>query len=281
MKHNALTRRIAASPLAPVAGFPFRLAEVVRYNGRIARLSASWLVRSREHVHYTYDLEPLNMEHLAWFVATATGTRVDAVRGYLKELQEDAELRRVIAEGLARSSRSSSTDKVVRYGRRIGWYAFVRALRPEFVVETGTNRGLGSAVIAAALLRNGRGRLATVDIDDRSGELILPPYDKVVEHVVGDSLEFLAGPVAGRQPIDLFVVDTDHTPELERAELAAGTPLLAPHAVVVATKTYCWSGLPRWAEEQQREFLYFNEKPLDHWYRGVGIGASFPALVRA
>ncbi|WBO64906.1 class I SAM-dependent methyltransferase [Streptomyces camelliae] len=281
MKHNALTRRIAASPLAPLAGFPLRLANVVQHNARIARLSASWLVRSREHVHYTYDLEPLNMEHLAWFVATATGTRVATVRGYLKELQEDAELRRVMAEGLARSSRSASTDKVVRYGRRIGWYAFVRALRPEFVVETGTNRGLGSAVIAAALLRNGRGRLATADIDDRSGELILPPYDKVVEHVVGDSLEFLAGPVARQQPIDLFFVDTGHTPEHERAELLAGAPLLAPHAVVVATKTYCWPELSRWAEEQQREFLHFSEKPLDHWYRGVGIGASFPSLVRA
>ncbi|MGW5433714.1 class I SAM-dependent methyltransferase [Streptomyces sp. NPDC004059] len=281
MKHNALTRRIAASPLAPVAAFPHRLATVARHNTRIAMQSVSWLVRSREHVHYTYDLEPLNLEHLAWFVATVSGSRVDAVRGYLAELQEDADLRRVIAAGLARSSRSASTDRVVRYGRRIGWYAFVRALRPEFVVETGTNRGLGSAVIAAALLRNGRGRLATVDIDDRSGELILPPYDRVVESVVGDSLEFLAGPVARRQPIDLLFVDTGYTAEHERAELAAATPLLAPNAVVLATKTYCWRELARWSEEQQREFLHFNEKPLDHWYRGVGIGASFPTLVRA
>jgi len=281
MKHTALTRRIAASPLAPIAAFPVRLAAVARHNAHIARQSASWLVRSREHVHYTYDLEPLNLEHLAWFVATATGSRVDAVRGYLAEVQEDAELRRVLADGLARSDRSATTDPVIRYGRRIGWYAFVRALRPEFVVETGTNRGLGSAVIAAALLRNGRGRLATVDIDDRSGELILPPYDQVVEHVVGDSLEFLGGPVARRQPIDLLFVDTGYTAEHERAELAAATPLLAPGAVVLATKTYCWTELPRWAEEQQREFLHFNEKPLDHWYRGVGIGASFPAMVRA
>jgi predicted O-methyltransferase YrrM len=280
MKHNALTRRIAASPLAPLAGLPFRLANVAQHNARIAKQSASWLVRSREHVHYTYDLEPLNLEHLAWFVATATGTPAETVRGYLMELQEDAELRSVIAEGLARSERSASTDKVVRYGRRIGWYAFVRALRPEFVVETGTNRGLGSAVIAAALKRNGRGRLATVDIDDRSGELILPPYDQVVEHVVGDSLDFLAGPVARRQPIDLLFVDTGYTPEHERAELAAVTPLLAPHAVVLATKTYMWRELSRWAEEQQREFLHFGEQPHNHWYRGVGIGASFPALVR-
>ncbi|MFG2824432.1 class I SAM-dependent methyltransferase [Kitasatospora sp. NPDC048365] len=281
MKHNALTRRIAASPLAPFATFPTRLAAAARHNAKAVRQTTSWLVRSREHVHYTYDLEPLNLEHLAWFVSTATGCRVDAARGYLAEVREDAQLRQVLGAGLARSSRSATTDPVIRYGRRIGWYAFVRALRPQFVVETGTNRGMGSAVIAAAMLRNGCGRLATVDIDDRSGELILPPYDSVVEHVVGDSLEFLAGPVARRQPIDLLFVDTGWTPEHERAELAAATPLLAPGAVVLATKSYCWTELAGWAEAQQREFLHFNEKPRDHWYRGVGIGASFPALVRA
>lgn len=280
MEHSTLTRRLAASPLAPVAAFPVRLAAVARYNAQHMKRSASWLVTSREHVHYTYDLEPFNLEHLAWFIATVACHPVDAVRGYLTEVQQDAELRRIIGEGLRRSSRSATTDPVVRYGRRIGWYAVVRALKPAFVVETGTNRGLGSTVIAAALLKNGHGSLATVDIDDRSGELILPPYDSVIDHVVGDSLDFLAGPAARRQPIDLFVTDTGFTAEHERAELAAAAPLLAPDALVLATKSYCWPELQDWSERQGRGFLHFGEKPRDHWYPGVGIGASFPALTR-
>lgn len=281
MQRSSLARRVAASPLAPVAAFPVRLTAVARHNARHLKMSASWLLTSREHVYYSYDLEPLNLEHLAWFIATVTCHPVDAVRGYLDEIQQDEELRGVVEGGLRSSDRSATTDPLVRYGRRIGWYAAVRALQPEFVVETGTNRGLGSAVIAAALLRNGHGRLATVDLDDRSGELILPPYDAVVEHVVSDSLEFLAGPVARRQPIDLLFVDTGFTPEHERAELAAAVPLLAPDAVVLATKSYCWPELQRWAEQQGRGFLHFGEKPRDHWYPGVGIGASFPALARS
>ena len=281
MQHSRLTRRVAASPLAPVAAFPVRFAAVARHNARQLSMSASWLVGSREHVHYTYDLEPLNLEHLAWFIATVTCHPVDAVRGYLTEVQQDGQLRRVVGEGLRRSSRSATTDPVVRYGRRIGWYAAVRALRPEFVVETGTNRGLGSAVIAAALLKNGHGKLATVDIDDRSGELILPPYDAVVEHVIGDSLDFLGGPVAGRQPIDLFITDTGLSAERERDELAMAASMLAPEGVVLATKTNCWPELQLWSEEQHRGFLHFGEKPRDHWYPGLGIGASFPSLTRA
>jgi hypothetical protein len=75
------------------------------------------------------------------------------------------------------------------------------------------------------------------------------------------------------------VVDTGYTPEHERAELVAATPLLAENAVVIATKSYCWQELARWSEEQGRQFLHFAEEPRDHWYRGVGIGASFPAPV--
>ncbi|MCF2529266.1 class I SAM-dependent methyltransferase [Yinghuangia soli] len=275
MLHNRLTRRIAASPLAPLAVLPGRIAAVARHNARTAARTASWLVRSREHVHYTYDLERLNLEHLAWFVTTVTGVPAADARRYLAEIREDDDLRRVVGDGLARSPRRATTDPVVRYGRRIGWYALVRALRPEFVVETGTNRGLGSAVIAAAMLRNGTGRLATCDFDDRSGELILPPYDKIVDHVVGDSLEFLAGPVARQMPVDLFISDTAFTQDHELAELTAARPLLSPRAVVVATRCNMWWTLPRWADAQGMRFLYFDEKPADHWYPGLGIGAAF------
>ena len=36
----------------------------------------------------------------------------------------------------------------------IGWYSLIRATRPKIVIETGVDRGLGTAVIAAALKRN-------------------------------------------------------------------------------------------------------------------------------
>lgn len=280
MKHSALTRRVAESPYAHYAVLPKRVKAVLAHNARVAKKSAAWLVRSREHVHYTYDLDPLNLEHLAWFVAAVTGAPVTDIRRYLAEARDDEQLRAVIADGLARSDRHATTDRVVRYGRRIGWYAVVRAMKPEFVVETGTSRGLGSTVIAAAMLRNGHGTLATVDLDDRSGELLLPPYDKVVEHVVGSSLEFLAGPVARRHPVDLFVQDTAVSDEHETAELVAAAPLLAPGAVVLATMSHQWWAMPRWAEQTGRDFVYFHERPHEHWYPGVGIGAAFPARSR-
>jgi hypothetical protein len=67
-----------------------------------------------------------------------------------------------------------------------------------------------------------------------------------VARLVGDTVEFVAGPVARRQPIGLPIVDTGFTAEHERAELATAEQLLAPDAVALSTKTFCWPELQQW-----------------------------------
>src|SRR5207248_9880418 len=62
-------------------------------------------------------------------------------------------------------------DVEPRYGRRLGWYALTRATKPRVLVETGVDRGLGTAVLAAAMLRNAQegapGLVYATDIVDR------------------------------------------------------------------------------------------------------------------
>lgn len=86
----------------------------------------------------------------------------------------------------------------MRYARRVGWYAFIRALKPEHVVETGVDKGLGTCVIAAALLRNAAedrpGRVTSIDINPEAGYLARQqPWSEVVDLVIGDSITTLAG----------------------------------------------------------------------------------------
>jgi len=185
---------------------------------------------------------------------------------------EDEELAAHVA-GATRASRYHRlADRVPRYGRRIGWYAFVRALKPEVVVETGTDKGLGSVVIAAALLRNGRGRLTSIDINPAAGYLISGRYTEVVELVISDSIAALRK----LDGVDLFIHDSDHTAEHEYAEFTAITPNLQPHAIVLSDNSHSTDSMPRWAEETGREFLFFDERPVRHWYPGAGIGTALP-----
>ena len=266
-----LRRRVARSPFARLAAFPLRLRLVGAYDVAVLRRSARWLVRSREHTNFTYRLTPRNLEHLAWWVAELAGRPVGEIRGYLAELDGDDELRRHLLRATATSERRGLADREVRYARRAGWYALVRALRPAVVVETGTDKGLGSCVLAAALLANGAGRLVTIDVNDDSGYLIAGRYATVTERVVGDSVAVLRGLAA---EVDVFLHDSLHTFEHETAELAAVAPSLAPDALVLSDNAHATDALLRWTEATGRRFAYFREEPADHWYPGAGIGAA-------
>ena len=79
----------------------------------------------------------------------------------------------------------------------MGWYALVRALKPAHVVETGTDKGLGTVVLAAALRRNNRGQVTTIDTNPDSGYLIQGVYQPFVNRRMGDSLSVPRGASRG------------------------------------------------------------------------------------
>jgi len=268
---------VSTSRLAPVAIFPVRAARVLRHDAQVVGRSTRWLFTSREHHNYTYNLTALNREHLVWYLAAVTDLPAKDLRGYLDEIEGDDALRRHILSTTAQAGRRGLADRQVRYGRRIGWYALVRALKPKHVVETGIDKGLGSLVIASALLRNAAedapGRLTAMDINPEAGYLTkADPWASVIDVVIGDSI----GSIAGLQtPIDLFLHDSDHAVEHERNEFRTAEPKLADNAVLASDNAAVTDVLPKHAESTGRKFLFFAEEPDRHWFPGDGIGLAW------
>jgi predicted O-methyltransferase YrrM len=140
-------------------------------------------------------------------------------------------------------------------------------------VETGTDKGLGAVVLAAALLRNGTGQLTTMDANPCAGYLIHDEYAAVSTLTIGDSVQNIAHLPT---PVDLFLHDSLHTREHELAEYEAVAPLLTAGAIVLSDNAHATDALPLWAEATGRRFSYFQEQPLGHWYPGGGIGLAQP-----
>ena len=265
-------QRVAASRYARAAAFPMRLQAVSKHGARTASLSINWLVRRKEHTNYTYDLSALNLEHLAWWVSVVSSSGVNECRGYIDECLSDVDLQSQVLRETRRSDRQGLADLEVHVGRRAGWYALVRATRPNHVVETGTDKGLGTLVIASALLRNGRGHLTSIDINRESGFLVSGKYASVTTLVVADSVASLSNI---DEPIDLFIHDSDHSAAHEAAEFGAVASALSHDAVVLSDNSHVTTELPSWAESTGRAFLFFREVPEEHWYPGGGIGAAW------
>jgi hypothetical protein len=254
---------------------PYRLLLVARYLAPSVRCGWHWLWRSREIANLTYDLTPTNKRYLTHFVSIVAQIPVTAAAAYLEELAQDSDLKAHLIQRFRISKCQSIGDEMPRYARRLGWYALVRALKPEFVVETGIDKGLGSAVLCAALLRNRDegypGHYYGTDINPEAGFLLDGPYAQVGTILYGDSIQALSN----LRRIDFFINDSDHSAEYEAREYETIAPLLSDRAVLLGDNSHVTDRLADFAERTQRRFLFFREVPEAHWYPGGGIGICY------
>lgn len=235
-----------------------------------------WLFTSRETTNFTYDLKDENKRYLASLIADVLSLEFDSIASYIKEIEGDAELKSHVAVATARSDLGFMADSEVRLGRRIGWYAFARALKPGVVVETGVANGLGACVLTAALRRNKEegyeGRYYGTDINPRAGYLLSGGYADFGEILYGDSIASLKK-MEGK--IDLFINDSDHSADYEAEEYETIAGKLSDRAVILGDNSHCSDRLLEFSLRTNRHFVFFQERPLGHWYPGAGIGISF------
>jgi predicted O-methyltransferase YrrM len=152
-------------------------------------------------------------------------------------------------------------------------------MKPKVVVETGVDKGLGSVVLCAALLRNRNdgepGRYYGTDLNPAAGYLLSGKYAETGEILYGDSIESLR---ALGDPIDLFINDSDHSAEYEAAEYETIKDNLSPSAVILGDNSHVTDKLFQFSRHNGRQFIFWEEEPINHWYPGGGIGFSFPNL---
>lgn len=268
LKHSAIGRVI----LIP---FRFVLIALPHCFNQFAAM-VRWAFVSKEHYNHTYHLTDLNRAYLASYIANVSGHERPEIEAYIREIETDEALRSLLRERALASPDRHNSDIEPRYGRRLGWYALVRATKPRVIVETGVDRGLGTAVIAAALLRNAKegyaGLVHATDIVPTCGHLLAEPYKPCCRILLGDSVDHLK---KFPEPVDIFLHDSDHRPEYEWAEFLAIEPRLHPGSIVMSDNSQQTSKMLEFAERIGRSFLYFQDQPKGHWWPGDGIGAAF------
>lgn len=238
----------------------------------------TWMWKKTENSNFYYDITDLNKEHLAHLLGHVLSTPHAQILRYFSELESDLELRNHIEIGLRKYG---SDFAQIEFGRRIGWYAVVRAVKPKLVVETGVHHGVGACVLTQALLRNqvegSPGSYIGTDISPDAGRLLSGKYKSVGEIMFGDSIGSLKG-IEGS--IDVFINDSDHSALYEANEYETVSNSLSENSILIGDNSHVTSKLSEFSRKHNREFLFFSEKPKNHWYPGAGIGISFGKVPR-
>ena len=150
---------------------------------------------------------------------------------------------------------SSIEEAVARTGATIGypgWGLIYHVLlshldrsRYEVIVETGTNWGCTTIVLAQALIdANCRGRVITFELDPDNAEraaanLRAAGVAERVELCIGDSRELLPKALAKDSGIRTAFLDASHLYDDVRREFEIVLPKLADDALVIFDNTYC------------------------------------------
>ncbi len=245
------------------------------YNSKYIQI-LKWGFTSKEDTNFTYDLTEANTLYLSHLLAVVTQKDIATILGYIDEVKQNNELRDDIINTIKTHPFKNIADLNPLFGRRVGWYALVRALKPKVIIETGVDKGLGSVLLCSGLLKNREegfeGEYYGTDINPKAGYLLTEKYQQVGKILYGDSIKSLA---KFEKKIDLFINDSDHSSEYEYQEYVTIQHILSDDAVILGDNAHITDKLAVFSKEKNRAFLYFQENPQNHWYPGAGIGISY------
>jgi hypothetical protein len=136
-------------------------------------------------------------------------------------------------------------------------YGLVRALKPDYVIETGVAAGVSTSFFGAALVENGRGRLFSIELPPELASLRALADGSVyawrergvgwaipdeIRRALGDRHRLILQDVRMALPalldelpcVDMFFHDDLHTPDHMYWEYQAVWPKLSPRGVLVS-----------------------------------------------
>lgn len=233
-----------------------------------------WIFKKTEDSNFYYDLMGDNKRLLANFIAVATNQEPRSVYALFEELEADETVNSCIKKFQMQTP--DLKDSHLFFGRRLGWYALTRILKPKNVIETGVHNGLGGLAIQAALKRNAiegyAGRYFGTDINPKAGSIFRgTEFSSFGEVIFGDSISSIN---ALDVTFDLVITDSDHTAGYEARELRA-LGAKSSSSTFFASDNHETLVLQEFAWSTNMRYMLFKERPLNHWYRGAGLGLAW------
>jgi len=228
-------------------------------------------------------------------------TPTRSLEEYISEVRGDTELRATFEENI----RAHHLKKYKNYDERVDklragltiYYALVREIQPVSLVETGTAQGSLTSFLLAALARNGKGTLYSIDIPPNAGKLTMDitvaasevgyfipvAYRSRWKYIEGDAKIHLPRLMAEVE-VDWFIHDSLHTRTHMLFEYEVARACMPENAVIVSDDILWNNSFCDFLRAHQlRGYCGFSNpnvgialNTFDELERGIGLGIIRP-----
>jgi hypothetical protein len=166
------------------------------------------------------------------------------------------------------------------FGRRLLWYGLIRILKPSDVIESGIDKGLGSALISYAQHINSEEQhnkynYIGIDLKIKSNIFFneLNNYYKNYNIYYQDSHEFIKKIQSQHFSKIIYISDAKHDYNFELNEFCMIKNLLKNNSVIISDTN---SGALRdFSIKNEKYLITFHEKTINHWYSGANCTVSY------
>jgi hypothetical protein len=161
-------------------------------------------------------------------------------------------------------------------GRRLGWYALTRVMKPATIVETGIQHGLGSIALLRALERNAEeghpGELISFDRAEGAGWLVPQSLYRFWSPVYESTFDALDSTLSGRS-VDLLIQDLGAGYEAEMFDYETVAAHGSNPLVLLGASAHLTSALEDFARARGLTYREFRDVPHDHPHPGRITGS--------
>lgn len=256
----------------------YRLYKAALTSFRYAKRAFYYAVTSKETATFTYKLTPENETYLMNLTAQIVKKDIRVIEEYFNELETNSELKQQIVENTNKSPFNYKKDKRCDFGNKLALYSIVRVLKPKVVVENGVELGFTAIVLCEAIRKNidegYPGNFIGLDINKDAGYLInvVPEYKSFSEMKCGDAIESLK---TIDSKIDFYFSDGLRSYQYEQSEFAVIENKITDNAIIITNKASFSKALLEFSQKLKKNFSFFKEDPLGHWYQGAGLGIMY------
>lgn len=247
-------------------------ARTVRRNRAKVMQNLPFVLLDPEPDNFTYPIA--NVDELPPWVAAVAGCDLQLAERLIAEPTCDRALHARLRDATA--GRWMWTKRRPEFGKRLGWYALARVVRPALIIETGVHDGLGSMLLLRALEHNEAdghpGRLVSFDVNPTAGWLVGndPRWDLRIQ----SSREGMPQVIEQAGEVGMFIYDGWHSYDDERRDLEAAAGHLADDGILLSDDAQVTHALADLCQESEFEYFEFQEIPVGHFYPGAVLGAG-------
>jgi predicted O-methyltransferase YrrM len=275
---KSIIRIISRIPIIRIPVFMgLRLWNAINSPGYSPTRLLNWVLLGDDSKLYLFKLIDSGRDQFFDLVEKIAGIQKQQISDFLEEFEEDTAFFKEIRSLLRKHPKKNQAYSPIMIDQRLLWYVFVRGMKPEFVVESGSGDGLGAQVILKALKKNkeegSKGYYYGMDIDPESGFLIRHLDPDFGELIIGDGFRTLK---KTDREIDMFIYDSNPSSEYEISEYEAIRNKMSAKAVIISNTAIQSDALRIFSNRIGRKFELFSTKYLKERKLSNGIGISFP-----